>query len=52
MSTEIDKITEMETLIDHGNKEPPESYKKVTAQFVFDVKYDGMKRARLVGGGH
>ena len=48
----MDKFKEMDTFIDHGDKEPPEGYKEIAANIVFDVNYDGRKRARLVGGDH
>ena len=49
---EMDKIKEMDTFLDHGKGRPPKGYKKIMAHIIFDVKYDGRKRARLVGGGH
>ena len=52
VDTEVNKILEYETFKDWGMRPPPKDYKKITAHIVFDVKYDGRKRARLVGGGH
>ena len=52
VDVEMDKIKEMQSFIDHGKKDPPKGYKKITTHNIFDVKYDGRKRARLVGGGH
>jgi hypothetical protein len=31
---------------------PPYGYKKICVHFVFDVKYDGRHKARLVADGH
>ena len=49
IDTEVNKILEYETFKDWGMRPPPKGYKKITAHIVFDVKYDGHKRARLVG---
>ena len=34
------------------NATPPEGYKKIRVHFIYDVKYDGRHRARLVADGH
>ena len=52
VKTEMDKIHEYKVFKDCGNKKTPPDYKKIIVHLVFDVKYDGRKRARLVGGGH
>ena len=31
---------------------PPSDYKRIPVHFVFDVKYDLRRKARLVAGGH
>ena len=49
---EMTKIKEYKVFVDWGKRPPPTGYKKITVHLVFDVKYDGRKRARLVGGGH
>ena len=50
--TEMEKMNEYKVFVDHGKKPPPPGYKKITVHTIFDVKYDGRKRARLVAGGH
>ena len=52
MDTELSKILEYKTFKDWGMRPLPLGYKKITAYVVFDIKYNGHKRARLVGGGH
>src|SRR6476660_3324879 len=34
------------------NATPPEGYKKIRVHFIYDAKYDGRHRARLVVDGH
>ena len=48
----MNKMEEYEVFIDHGTKQPPHGYKKITVHVVFDVKYDGRMRARCMGGRH
>ncbi len=47
----MDQITSYGTCKDHG-KIPPKDYKKIPVLFVFDVKFDLRRKARLVAGGH
>jgi hypothetical protein len=50
---EIDQINEYKTfrvLADHEHTPP--GYKRIPYHFVFDVKIDGRRKARLVAGGH
>ena len=49
VDTELGKIMGYETFKDWGMRLPPPGYKKITAHVVFDIKYNGRKRARLVG---
>ncbi len=49
---EMDKMDEYKVFVDYGFKKAPHGYKKIMVHVVFDVKYDGRKRARLITGGH
>ena len=53
IQTELDQINEYKTfriLDDH--KYTPVGYKRIPYHFVFDVKIDARRKARLVAGGH
>ena len=53
MDKEISSINEHQTFIILEEHEPlPEGYKQIPYHFVFDAKYDGRKKSRLVAGGH
>ena len=53
IKTELDQINEYNTFKTYGkNVRPPDRYKKVPVHFVFDVKFDLRRKARLVAGGH
>ena len=53
IKTELDQINEYNTFKKHGKGiPPPDGYKKVPVHFVFDVKFDLRRKARLVAGGH
>ncbi len=43
--TEIGKIHEYNVFKDWGERPPPEGYKRITVHMIFDVKYDGRRRA-------
>ena len=50
---ELDQIREYETFIPRPDlKSPPEGYQFVRVHFVFAVKHDLRRKARLVAGGH
>ena len=52
MKREIKDIGALNTFILHDNKESiPKDYKFTPVHFVFDVKYNGRRRARLVDRG-
>jgi hypothetical protein len=53
IKTELDQINVYQMFTDHGlNIPPPKEYKRVPVHFVFDVKFDLRRKARLVAGGH
>jgi len=50
---ELDEINHYETFRVLADDEPtPEGYKQIPYHIVFDVKFDGRHKARLVAGGH
>ena len=57
---EMDMIDAYQTFFDHGKAlykgkdliNAPEVHTKIRVHLVFDVKYDGRHKARLVAGGH
>ncbi len=50
---ELDQIKEYETFIPRPDlKKPPKGYQYVRVHFVFAVKHDLRRKARLVAGGH
>ena len=50
---EINDVGDLNIVIPHDNKESiPKDYKFIPVHFVFDLKYDGRRRARLVTEGH
>ena len=50
---ELDQINEYKTFRVLSDDEPiPAGYKRTPYYFVFDVKIDGCRKARLVAGGH
>src|SRR5687767_12178778 len=53
ITTELDQINSYKTFTDTGKgTPPPANYKQVPVHFVFDVKFDFRRKARLVAGGH
>ena len=53
MDKEIGSINNHQVFIILEDVEPfPEGYKQIPYHFVFDAKFDGRKKARLVAGGH
>ena len=53
INAELDQINEYKTFRVLKYDEPiPSGYKKIPYHFVFDVKIDGQRKARLVAGGH
>ena len=50
---EIDQLLEYDTFESRGKGAPtPEGYKKIPCHLIYDVKWDGRHKARLVAGGH
>ena len=53
IKTELDQINKYKTFKVHGKAiPPPKGYKRINVHFVFDVKFDLRRKARLVAGGH
>ncbi len=53
IQTELEQINSYNTFTDHGkDSPPPKDFKKVPVHFVFDIKFDLRRKARLVAGGH
>jgi hypothetical protein len=53
ITTELDQINEYKTFrILEDHEYTPTGYKRILYHFVFDVKIDGRRKARLVAGGH
>ena len=53
ITTELDQINEYKTFrILEDHEYTPTGYKRIPYHFVFDVKIDGRRKARLVAGGH
>lgn len=53
IQAELDQINEYKTFRVLENNEPtPTGFKRIPYHFVFDVKIDGQRKARLVAGGH
>ena len=53
MDKEITSINNHQTFIVLEEHEPlPDGYKEIPYHFVFDAKFDGRKKSRLVAGGH
>ena len=53
INKELDSINEFETfrVLDEG-EEIPEGYVKIPYHLIFDCKFDGRRKCRLVAGGH
>ena len=53
IDTELKQINEYQTfrVLEPGELLPP-GYKRITYHLVFDVKFDGRRKCRLVAGGH
>ena len=53
IEAELDQINKYKTFRVLSNDEPtPVGYKRIPYHFVFDVRIDGQRKARLVAGGH
>ena len=53
MQTEINQLMEYETFRVLGDNEPtPPGYKYIPYHCIYDVKFDGRRKCRLVAGGH
>ena len=53
MEKEVKSINDHETFIVLEDHQPlPEGYEQIPYHFVFDAKFDGRKKGRLVAGGH
>ena len=53
MTLEIDQLNQYKTFIVVPDGEPmPKGYKRIPYSTVFDVKFDGRKKTRVVAGGH
>ncbi|HEY9706866.1 MAG TPA: reverse transcriptase domain-containing protein, partial [Oculatellaceae cyanobacterium] len=51
IKTELDQIMGYQTFVDNG-RTAPHGHKRNPVHFVFDVKFDLRRKARLVAGGH
>jgi len=51
-SLEMQVMDDYQVFKDTGSKTPPQDYKLITINILFDVKHDGRHKARLVAGGH
>jgi hypothetical protein len=49
---EMKKIMEFNTFKVPSDGKPPLGYKKIPCHMIFDVKFDGRRKARFVAGGH
>ena len=49
---EMDKIMEFEVFTIPKDGKPPSGYKRIPCHMIFDVKFDGRRKARFVAGGH
>ena len=53
LSLEVSQLNEYSTFITIPDGKPlPRDYKRIPYHFVFDVKFDGRLKSRLVAGGH
>ena len=53
METEINQLLEYETFkVLEDNESIPEGYKYIPYHCIYDVKFDGRRKCRLVAGGH
>jgi hypothetical protein len=53
IQNELDQINEYQTFrVLEEHEHTPAGYKRIPYHFVFDVKIDGRRKARLVAGGH
>ena len=53
METEISQLLEYETFRVLEDDQPmPEGYKFIPYHCIYDVKFDGRRKCRLVAGGH
>ena len=53
MRAKIKKIESLNIFIIQDSEENiPNEFKFILVHFVFDIKYDGRKKVRLVAGGH
>ena len=49
----MDVMNDYKVFKDHGTgPNTPDEYKKIKVRMIYDVKYDGRHKARLVAGGH
>ena len=50
---ELDQVNEYDTFKDLGRGgQAPQGYKRISVHFVYDIKFDLHRKARLVAGGH
>ena len=49
---EMDKIIEFEVFIIPKDGKIPQGYQRIPCHMIFDVKFDGRRKARFVAGGH
>ena len=53
ISKEVGEVDDLKTFIKHDSLETiPKDHMFIPVHYVFDVKYDGRRKARLVAGGH
>ena len=52
IAKEMSKIVEFQVFQPAVDGKPPPGYKQIPCHMIFDVKFDGRHKARLVAGGH
>ena len=52
IAKEMSKITEFQVFKTPQDGKPPPGYKKIPCHMIYDVKFDGRRKARFVAGGH
>ena len=49
---EMDKIVEFEVFVVPKDGKIPKDHQRIPCHMIFDVKFDGRRKARFVAGGH
>ena len=52
IAKEMNKIVEFQVFRKSADGKPPPGYKKIPCHMIYDVKFDGRRKARFVAGGH